>query len=1067
MGERKRWITCGRVISILVPVLSMLVIQCVLPDPCGAQVFNMQRGNKRIQFNAGSYSVTTDQRNPEIQVTAWWMKLYDYSYTAKTWADTSRTISLHVRSTRGTTQSSTYYQMYDVESNYSNDTYIRRYRERKGATCYAHDTGTRQAMGMAVWGYRRDIASWKGFYNWRPNNSPEGSNSGNMQWHGWSWRTFNNNTVRKIQIRTWVAEYSNHGNSHQEVHWLNGSSVSLQDNIVDLNMREQWGYGPQWSLQFEVDQIELTYSYTATYYYSVTNAGWTSPYNVVDMGAKGLYWGKIWWSESYTNGSNKRARVYVRTSTSASSGYGSWIEVYNGAPLMKKLTYQSESHEGRTFSWQKRYMQIYINMYNPASHYQSNNRPYISNMYVDYFYDNSLTYPWRHYKARILWDANGSEGMWAQRSSGECSNVTYRNINIKGIYSQHIELTKYDASFRQRNSNYDISVDYQDMHVRTTLGGTYYTTYNAESYISNPMIRAWRWRKGTCCYAHDTGTRMAMGVAVFGYRRDIASWRGYYTWRPDNDPEGDQGGNMQWRGWNWTTRMPASHKVSRLQIRSWVAEYSNHGNSHQEVHWFNSTSKPNGQDNIIDLNMREQWGYGPQWSLQFEISHMDVEYDSTYKAYRPSGYWVSGTSAFDAGSEYYKWAMITYADRDRSVKVYSRVSTSTSFSSWSAQRSNYYNLDAAYRYLQLKVDFDSAGTGYPGPGTSAKLDWICAFYGTNRKPYLKNLAISNNIPSEWDGVDKRSQINYSNPAQAATFATWNPTGTINLAYETYDPDGDACRTYDWEYKCDTLGIGWTDIPDNEKGGDHGGYRSAFNTAASPYKKYTDLTWNTLPTADGFYGDLTFRFRIKDELSDNNQENLMSDYSEKQFFCDNNEPPVITAGSFQVLPDPAYTTDTLYVNTSMSASDSDSVVTACHAEADLPNMEYRSSWTVGGQQVGDTAPELAPENYVKGDTVRVEVFPFDGKEFGQMVADELTISNKPPVITKIELTPSQPYTTDDMMCTVVSSDDDEFIWRNDDLKGATVNANQDPSGYVDGNVITTDVDGDNEWELQLR
>ncbi len=559
------------------PVMFLILfLTAFIVSPAASQVFNMQRGNKRIQFNAGSYSVTTDQRNPEIQVTAWWMKLYDYSYTAKTWADTSRTISLHVRSTRGTTQSSTYYQMYDVESNYSNDTYIRRYRERKGATCYAHDTGTKQAMGMAVWGYRRDIASWKGFYNWRPNNSPEGHSGGNMEWHGWSWRTFNNNTVLKIQIRTWVAEYSNHGNSHQE------------------------------------------------------------------------------------------------------------------------------------------------------------------------------------------------------------------------------------------------------------------------------------------------------------------------------------------------------------------------------IHWFNSTQKPNGQDNIIDLNMREQWGYGPQWSLQFEISHMDVEYDSTYKAYRPSGYWVSGTSAFDAGSEYYKWAMITYADRDRSVKVYSRVSTSTSFSSWSAQRSNYYNLDAAYRYLQLKVDFDSAGTGYPGPGTSAKLDWICAFYGTNRKPYLKNLAISNNIPSEWGGVDKRSQINYSNPAQAATFATWN----------------------------------------------------------------------TLPKADGFYGDLTFRFRIKDQLSDNNQENLMSDYSEKQFFCDNNEPPVITAGSFQVLPDPAYTTDTLYVNTSMSASDSDSVVTACHAEADLPNMEYRSSWTVGGQQVGDTAPELAPENYVKGDTVRVEVFPFDGKEFGQMVADELTISNKPPV-------------------------------------------------------ITTDIDGDNEWELQLR
>jgi len=988
-------------------------------------VFQMERGNHRVKFNTSGYSTTTNERNPEITVTNYKLDLVGWNVLVDYWVDVNNynIPDLHIRSTRGGSRNSTYYQAYDVQSNYNSSSYIRRAKMRWASGDYMGDQCEHSGLWGMIYGYRRDRASWYGYHWWRPDNDP---NWNDINWRGWSWYSFaTSHKVRWIQLRSWTGE-----------HAMDGWSP-----LVGLNQppnNSAWHFN-EWNIGMEISHIDLSYHEYRNDYYSVTNADYTSKAGVIEMGAKGLYWGKIWWSEGNTNGSSKRIRVYCRTSTSASSGYGGWIEVYSGAPLMYYLSKQSETHAGRTYYWQKRYMQIKVNMANPSSHYST--RPWLNNMYVDYFYDNTLPYPWRHYGYRVLHTKNGNEGLWAQRDGS--SQLTCTTVNVNGHTPYMLELSRYNATVRLNNSSYDIP----DLHIRTTRGSWHNDMYNAEGAFTNPGITRVRMRFGSSG-GYAAASQAIMGV-VYGYRRDVNSWHGYYTWHVPDPP---QNNSIDWHGWNWYSLMSDSHRVSRVQLRSWVGEFEN-GPSGASNHPNHSAGPP-----AVLL-----WCYN-EWAVPMEMSHIDVYYDGTYSRYYDNGWWESGKKSFDSGTEYYRWGMITWGERDRGWTIKCRGSDDGStYGGWSGDRGQYGSLsDISNRYLQIRGETTSSGTTYPGPGTSGKLDWICAFYGVNRKPELQSMSISENIPSEWGNQDKRSQINYSNPAQASGFATWDPTSWVRITYKIYDPDGDNCRTVDWAMKCDALSIDWTDIPDSERSGNHAGYRAGY-----PAKTYNDLQWNTMPKTDGFYGDLVFRMRCKDELSLDGQTHLYTDYVEDTFFCDNNEPPAIASGSFQILPDPAYTTDTLYINTSMTATDTDGTVTLCHDAADLPTVEFRSAWTVGGVKAGDSAPELSSDNYVKGDTVTVEVFPFDAKEFGQRVTDSITISNKPPVITKIELTPSDPFTTDDLMCTVVATDDDEFIWRNDDLKGATIEPGDDPSGYVDGNIITTDVDGDNEWELQLR
>jgi len=1008
--------------SLLILLVVGFILFAALPHSSEAAPFNLRRSYFRVRFNTGGYSTTTDQINPEISVGSYTLNLRSWPYTVNEWRDSNsyNIPDLHIRSTRGGSYSSTYYQAYDVRGNF-NQGYIRRVRMRWASGDYMHDQCEHSGIWGMIYGHRQDNNSWYGYHWWRPNNDPY---MNNINWRGWGWYSFaSSHRVRWVQLRAWSGEHAMSGMSH----------------IIGINSRPSnsaWHYN-QWTIGMEISHIDLSYHEYRNDYYSVTNADYYSKAGVINMGAKGLYWGKIWWSEGNTNGSNKRNRVYCRTSKSASSGYGGWIEVYNGAPLMYYLSKQSEAHAGRTYYWQKRYMQIRVNMRNPSSHYSS--RPWLTNMYVDYFYDNTLPYPWRHYGYRVLHTKNGGEGMWAQRNNS--SNMTCTTTNVHGHNPYMLELSKYNATVRLHNSSYDIP----DLHIRTTRGSWHNDMYNAESSFSNAGITRVRMRFGSSG-ERDPAIMGSMGL-IYGYRRDRSSWHGYYTWHTPPCPENN---SISWHGWHWRSIASDSHRVSRVQLRSWVCEFgSNHPN--------HSAGPPSGGPG------RLVWCYN-EWAIPMEISHIDVYYDGTYSRYRDNGWWESGKKSFDSGTEFYRWGMITWGERDRGWVVKCRGSNDgSSYGGWSGDRGQYGSLtDITNRYLQIRGETTSSGTGFPGPGTTGKLDWICAFYGVNRKPELQSMTITENIPSEWGNQDKRGSINYSNPAQASGYATWNPTSWVRITYKIYDPDGDNCRTVDWAMKCAALSIDWTDIPDSEKSGNHAGYRAGY-----PAKTYNDLQWNTMPKTDGFYGDIVFRMRCKDELSLDGQTHLYTAYREKTFFCDNNEPPAIASGSFKILPDPAYTTDTLYINTSMTATDTDGTVTLCHAAADLPTVEFRSSWTVGGVKAGDSSPELSSDNYVKGDTVTVEVYPFDAKEFGQRVTDSITISNKPPVITKIELTPSDPFTTDDLMCTVVATDDDEFIWRNDDLRGATIEPGQDPSGYVDGNVITTDVDGDNEWELQLR
>jgi hypothetical protein len=206
---------------------------------------------------------------------------------------------------------------------------------------------------------------------------------------------------------------------------------------------------------------------------------------------------------------------------------------------------------------------------------------------------------------------------------------------------------------------------------------------------------------------------------------------------------------------------------------------------------------------------------------------------------------------------------------------------------------------------------------------------------------------------------------------------------------------------------------------------------------------------------------------------------------QKFFVDFNSPPVISSADLEILPDPAYTTDTLTLNTSSSASDPDATPNPMNGfRTDVEHLSFVTEWSVNGSAItGINTPTLPSNYFIKGDEVMVSVYPFDGsvtaldfpergKEFGRKASTTRIIKNKPPVITSITLSPSTPYTNDDLICTVVATDDDEFIWRQTDFKDATINVTDLGDGKFDpincdGNVTTTDVDLDGEWELQLK
>lgn len=129
-------------------------------------------------------------------------------------------------------------------------------------------------------------------------------------------------------------------------------------------------------------------------------------------------------------------------------------------------------------------------------------------------------------------------------------------------------------------------------------------------------------------------------------------------------------------------------------------------------------------------------------------------------------------------------------------------------------------------------------------------------------------------------------------------------------------------------------------------------------------------------------------------------------------------PTIT--SVTISPDPAYAVDTLRCAYS-GYVDPD-------GDADASTL----AWTVGGVAAGSGATHTGAMS--RGDTVTCTVTPFDSIDTGTPVSDTVVVSNSPPVLDAVTLTPDPAYEGDTLSCSPGSFADDDgdsatfsYVW----------------------------------------
>ena len=121
----------------------------------------------------------------------------------------------------------------------------------------------------------------------------------------------------------------------------------------------------------------------------------------------------------------------------------------------------------------------------------------------------------------------------------------------------------------------------------------------------------------------------------------------------------------------------------------------------------------------------------------------------------------------------------------------------------------------------------------------------------------------------------------------------------------------------------------------------------------------------------------------------------------------NSPPVVN--SVSISPDPAFTDDTLSCSATVSDADDDEVA-----------LSY--AWFVEGAAAGNE-PILPPDAFSRDQTVSCEVTPFDGSEAGEPAQATIIISNSPPVISNVFISPNPAFTNNTLSCIASASDPD--------------------------------------------
>ncbi|MBM4393056.1 MAG: hypothetical protein FJ090_18175 [Deltaproteobacteria bacterium] len=201
---------------------------------------------------------------------------------------------------------------------------------------------------------------------------------------------------------------------------------------------------------------------------------------------------------------------------------------------------------------------------------------------------------------------------------------------------------------------------------------------------------------------------------------------------------------------------------------------------------------------------------------------------------------------------------------------------------------------------------------------------------------------------------------------------------------------------------------------------------------------TGLTTNPLPAAATARGDVWTVYVYPDD-----------GYIEGPAGTDSitvgNSPPTMTGVT--ITPATAYTDDTLTANPAGFTDD----------DGDTEAWHYQ--WNVNGSALsGATDPTLAGSNFVRGDSVTVTVWPYDGREEGTSTTSAArTIEDSTPTTPVVLVTPRSPEREDDLTCTATSSDTDgdtltyAYSWTKDSAPtgetGSTISAALTENGEV--------------------
>ncbi|MEZ4460850.1 MAG: hypothetical protein R3E66_14195 [bacterium] len=94
------------------------------------------------------------------------------------------------------------------------------------------------------------------------------------------------------------------------------------------------------------------------------------------------------------------------------------------------------------------------------------------------------------------------------------------------------------------------------------------------------------------------------------------------------------------------------------------------------------------------------------------------------------------------------------------------------------------------------------------------------------------------------------------------------------------------------------------------------------------------------------------------------------------------------------------------------------------DADGQAVSVRYAWKRNGEYTGDSTSILPFERTIRGESWVCEVTPHDGIETGQSVSSApVVVLNSPPSVPAIAVNPTDPRSTDDVLCEVVSESED--------------------------------------------